>query len=385
MPRTVVGLVALLVASVATGCSSSGAADAAASRAERADRALDRELRSLVAGHGGPPGAIVVVQRGGRPMTHAAGSGTVGAKTPIAGTDHLRIASVTKAYTGAVVLAVIRAGALSLDDTIGERLPGQPSAWHPVTLRQLLQHTSGVPDFSRSPAFTDAVRASLGAAPPPAQLLAPVAGQPLEFTPGTRYEYSNSDNVLAALMVEAATGQRFEDALADLVLRPAGLPATSLPRGTEIPRPTAPGYALDATAPPEDVTTVLAAGWAWAAGGIVSTPLDSNRFVRAYVRGRFTDAATRRAQLTFRAGSSEPPGPGANATGLSVYRYRTTCGTVYGHTGNTLGYTHFVAASRDGTRSAVVAVNAQIKPKTDARRFAALRRVFTRAVCAALA
>jgi D-alanyl-D-alanine carboxypeptidase len=86
----------------------------------------------------------------------------------------------------------------------------------------------------------------------------------------------------------------------------------------------------------------------------------------------------------LRAGSSGPPGPGTNSGGLGIYRYSTRCGTVYGHTGNTPGYTQFMAASRDGKRSAVVSVNAKINPEVAAQRFKELRQIFTLAVCAAL-
>jgi D-alanyl-D-alanine carboxypeptidase len=84
-------------------------------------------------------------------------------------------------------------------------------------------------------------------------------------------------------------------------------------------------------------------------------------------------------------GASEPTGPGENSAGLAIFRYRTRCGTVYGHTGNTAGFTQFIAANADGTRSTVVSVNAQITPKAASRRFGELRRIYTLAVCSALA
>jgi D-alanyl-D-alanine carboxypeptidase len=101
------------------------------------------------------------------------------------------------------------------------------------------------------------------------------------------------------------------------------------------------------------------------------------------VGGQLFDAATRKAQLTFRAGSSEPPGPGTNSAGLALFRYQTKCGTFFGHTGNTPGYTQFVAASNNGTRSASVSVNAQITPTVNKSAFPALRKIFELAVCAA--
>jgi len=82
-------------------------------------------------------------------------------------------------------------------------------------------------------------------------------------------------------------------------------------------------------------------------------------------------------------GRSEPTGPGRNAAGLAIFRYRTPCGTMFGHTGNTPGYTQFVAASRDGSRSVVVSVNRQTTPKVRPDIFRELREVYALAVCAA--
>lgn len=128
---------------------------------------------------------------------------------------------------------------------------------------------------------------------------------------------------------------------------------------------------------------MVAAGWAWASGGIVSTPADLNTFVRAYVGGDLFDHRTRSQQRkVFEGRGSDPPGPGKNSAGLGVFRYETRCETVWGHTGNTLGYTQFMAASSDGSRSATVSVNSQFTPQ---EAFKALRRAEERAVCAALA
>lgn len=85
--------------------------------------------------------------------------------------DRMRIASASKAFSGAAALSLVSKGALSLNDTIGERLPDQPKAWSEVTLRQLLNHTSGLPDFTQSQRFRDALLANLTKAPPPEKLL----------------------------------------------------------------------------------------------------------------------------------------------------------------------------------------------------------------------
>jgi len=118
---------------------------------------------------------------------------------------------------------------------------------------------------------------------------------------------------------------------------------------------------------------------------MVSTAYDANAFIRAYARGATTSPAARRAQFMFRPGNSDPPDPGENSAGLAIFRYQTRCGTVYGHTGNIFGYTQFVAASKNGRRSVVVSVNSQNKPTMHPDRFRELRRIYTLAVCAALA
>lgn len=357
-------------------------ADAATLRSPRADTVLDRALQHFVRLRGGPPGIAVVVHRGHDVRLHAAGVADVQRGIPPRLTDHMRLASVAKAFSSAAALSVVADGLLSLDTRIGDVLPALPAAWSQVTLRQLLHHTSGIPDFSKRPAFQEAVVASLHVAPPPIELLSFVADEPLVFPPGSRYEYSNSDNIIAALMVEAATGQPYEEVLRQRVYGPLGLAQTSLPRGPEMPIPYIHGYDLN---PLEDVSELIAAGWSWASGGIVSTPRDADRFVRGYVTGGTTNAATKAQQFQFiRGAHSEPPGPGENSAGLGIFRYQTACGTVYGHTGNTPGYTQFVASSADGTRSTTVSVNAQITPASDPARFAFLRNIFSLAVCAAM-
>jgi D-alanyl-D-alanine carboxypeptidase len=378
-----------LVAVLAAGCFAFAAGASHAQPPRQADAALDRALRALVAMPGGPPGVIALVQRGDQLKVHRAGYGDVETKRRPRATDSMRVASVAKAFSGGVALSLVARGVLSLDDTIGERLPTLPAAWHAVTLRQLLAHTSGLPDFSRTQAFMDAVGASLTVAPPPQDLLGFVENEPLEFAPGSRYHYSNSDNVAVGLMVQAATGKSYEDELQEQVAGPLGLRQTTLPRGPELPSPFIHGYDYGDDGQLEDVSEVFASGWAWASGGIVLTPADLNAFIRGYVGGKLFGPSVQEQQRTFvTGGSSEPPGPGRNSAGLALFRYQTRCGTVYGHTGNTIGFTQFAAASSDGSRSVTVSINLQRTPDSEGQGgkvFRALRRVELLAVCAALA
>ncbi|MFF9915379.1 serine hydrolase domain-containing protein [Streptomyces sp. NPDC013457] len=350
------------------------------------DRALQQQLNDLVRTAGGPPGAIALMRQGDRTAVYRAGVADTTTGRPPRITDHMRIASVAKAFSGAVALRLVDRDRLSLDDTIGQRLPSLPTAWHQVTLRQLLNHTSGLPDYTTAPAFLEILQEDPRHHFDPRRLLEFVAGEDLRFEPGSRYEYSNSDNIAVALMAEAVTGQRYERLLERLVYRPLGLWQTSLPQGYRLPEPYLHGYDVTPPAPPEDISEVLSASGVWASGGIVSTPKDLNAFIRAWAGGHgFLSKETRHEQRTFIPGAaSEPAGPGVNAGGLAIFRYTTRCGTVYGHTGNFPGYTQFAAATADGRRSLTFSINTQTSKSLKPELLAKVRAVQEDFVCALL-
>jgi D-alanyl-D-alanine carboxypeptidase len=348
----------------------------------RAFRAVERGLERLVATPGGPPGAIATIHRGGRTTVLSAGRSNVRRRGAPRAREHMRIASVSKAFSGAVALNLVGKGTLGLDDTIGQRLPSLPVAWHPVTLRQMLNHTSGLPDYSASEGFSTQLRTDPGGYVSPSRIVEWVSANGLVFPPGSRYTYSNTENIIVALMAEAATGERYGRLLRSVVFRPARLTETSLPtRRTALPRPFIHGYLTEPGEEPEDATTLISPSGAWASGGIVSTPRDVGAFMRAYLRGRFFGAEQKRAQRRFVPGASVPPGPGTNSSGLALFRYRTRCGTVYGHTGDFPGYAQWAAATANGRRSVTTSLN---MPAPEGALLDRLRRVQATAVCALL-
>lgn len=350
------------------------------------DRALRSQLEQLVRAPGGPPGIIAVLQRGDSRRILRAGTADLETGRPIEPTDHMRIASTAKAFSGAVALRLVDRGALGLDDTIGRRLPALPRAWHAVTLRQLLTHTSGLPDYSRSPEFLALLQADPHHRFDSRRLLDFVAGQRLLFRPGSRYQYSNSDNIAVALMAEAVTGVRYEELLRRLVYRPLGLRDTSLPQGFEMPEPYMRGYDVPVQPPaaPEDISELIGASGVWASGGIISTPRDMTRFIRGYAGGALISRATLREQRRWVDGASEPAGPGANKAGAAIFRYTTRCGVVLGHTGNTPGYTQLIAATPDGERSLTFSLTTQVNEATKPQLLKQLREVEENFVCALL-
>jgi D-alanyl-D-alanine carboxypeptidase len=343
---------------------------------------LQRELEALVEAEGGPPGVIVTLRRGLRTTVLSAGVANVETGRAPRARDHMRIASVAKAFSGAVALRLVADRKLALNDTIGSVLPGLPGAWSAVTVRQLLNHTSGLPDYTESDGFRKQLEDDPGGFVSPRKLVSWVRSDPLVFKPGKRYKYSNTDNIVVGLMAEKVTGKPYARLLRRIVFKPLQLRRTSFPMSPPLPRPFIHGYIVEGSDPPQDVSTLLSPSGAWASGGIVSTPTDLNTFIGGYLAARLFPARLQRQQLRFvRGGQSSPPGPGKNSAGLAVFRYRTRCGTVYGHTGNFPGYAQFTAASRDGSRALTTTLNI---PAPTGELLAQLRAVQQTAVCALL-
>jgi D-alanyl-D-alanine carboxypeptidase len=340
---------------------------------------LQAQLDALPAAEGGPPGAVVTLRRGSRTTVLTTGvSDTATGRRP-RGTDHMRIASVAKAYSGAVVFRLVDSGRLRLGSTIGEVLPGLPRAWHGVTVRTMLNHTSGLPDYSRSNGFRKQFQTDPTGFVSPAKVVGWVRRDPLVFRSGSRYAYSNTDNIVIGLMAQKVTGRPYGRLLRRFVFRPLGLRETSLPVRAGLPRPFLHGYVTEPGAPPEDVSTLLSPSGAWASGGIVSTPLELNRFIGGLLGSRLFPRSLQPLQMRFvRGGQSSPPGPGANSAGLALFRYRTRCGTVYGHTGNFPGYVQFAAATRDGRRAVTTSLNI---PAPEGALLRQLREMQETAVC----
>lgn len=292
----------------------------------------------------------------------------------------MRIASVAKTFNGAVVLSLVRDGRLKLGDTVGALLPGVLPQADAVTVRQLLQHTGGVPDYTEQPGFATRVRKDPGGAWQPPEIVALVGGVPLDFPPGTAYRYSNTDNILLGLIVEKLTGRSYAEEIRSRVVAPLGLRNTYLADAFGLPVPFAHGYQRDGRKY-LDVSNFINPSGAWASGAIVSTPAELNLYIRALVSGRLYGttllAEARRATV---AGRGSPPGPGRNRSGLAIFRYRLGCGAViWGHTGAFPGYRQFAAASADGRSSIVVSANHApgVSPKADR----AMRRAQELASC----
>jgi D-alanyl-D-alanine carboxypeptidase len=275
--------------------------------------------------------------------------------------ERWRIGGVSKALTATVVLRLVDTGVLGLADTVAQWVPDLLPNGGGITVEQLLAQTSGLPDYTVQDAFIQTVETTPKVDLPPRALVDFVAALPLAFAPGSQYAYSNTNAIVLGLIVEAATGTPFDQALETQVTGPFGFGRTFLPTALELPRPRTRGYSFPVRGAgnPRDVTRAFSPSLSWATGGIVSTALEVARFMRARMGGKIVSAAlVDRSIADLRPGQSIPKGPGRNSAGLGIFEYDIPeCGTLYGHTGEYPGYRVYAAATRSGRRSIVLLIN----------------------------
>lgn len=375
------GLLTLSLAAAAAGCSSAQNSGTASPSPLAGEAVLQAALNDLVANQG-PAGVMAVVQNGSTVAQLSAGVAETTNNQPMSAGAATRIASVSKAFNGAIILQLAANGKLALDSTIGSLLPTLPKAWSAATISQVLQHTSGIPDYIKDKTFLEQFIANPQMQRTPEQLIGYVAKKPLEFKPGSKYSYSDTDNIVAGLIAEKVTGVAYDQLLAQTITTPLGLTGTSLPSTSALPAGFIHGYDRDAqTGQLEDVSELINPGLAWASGGMVSTASDLNNFVRSLLAGKLFNPSVLTAPSAFVPGAGGPPGPGTNSSGLAIYRYETPCGVVYGHTGNMPGYTAFIASSPDGSNSVSFAVNGQISPSSNDAIYQKLVVAWNAAIC----
>ncbi len=347
--------------------------------------AFQNSLTRVMKAPNGPPGIAGLIVRDGERQYFWRGKGNLRAGTAPKLRRPFRIASVSKAYNGAVALSLVKRGKLNLTDTIGSLLPNLLPKARQVTVAHLLQHTSGLADYIRDDAFVQKLIADPSRYMSPRRLLSFVKDDRLEFRPGSRYGYSDSDNVVVGLMAEKVSGASYDKLMRREIGRRIRFGPTSLPRNLFMPTPFLHGYEVTPGDPPEDVSKFINPALAWASGGMLTNLPALSRFFRGYVGGRLFGARERRAQRRWVEGSSSPPGPGVNSAGLGLFRYQTGCGRVFGHTGSFPGYRIFAASTADGRASIAYVANAQIVPGQGSPQVSALiRKSQVAAVCHAL-
>lgn len=336
---------AVLTAALALGI----AAPAGAAKPDAVQKGLD----SLVTADGVPAALATVTGRDGRTRVYTAGVGDVDTGSKVPRDGQVRIGSITKSFTAVVVLQLVDEGRLGLDDTIESRLPGllrgKGIDGNAITVRQLLNHSSGLPDYEAE--VTEPILE--GRYLEPREMLDIALAKPAVFEPGKSWSYSNTNYVVAGLLAQKITGRPLAEEIQRRVIAPAGLRHTYFPAPGEIAiREKHPhGYRQETPGGPLRDVTDIDPSAAWAAGGMVSTNSDLARFYDALLDGDLVAAELRDDLLTPAEHS-----PAAFGYGLGVMNFQLSCGGSYwGHYGGIPGYLTFSGATGDG-RAASVAI-----------------------------
>ncbi|MFH8368331.1 serine hydrolase domain-containing protein [Streptomyces sp. NPDC018031] len=334
-------------------------AAAAGTPAAGGHRATQEAIDAAV--ESGVPGVIAQARTGRTTWTGRAGTADLRTGEPRRAGDRYRAGSITKTFVATVMLQLRAEGRLSLDDTVDHWLPGLVRGnghdGRRITLRQILNHTSGIhsytedPDFRRVAFGTDFLRHRYDTWTPRRIVELAMSHRPY-FAPGGGWHYSDTNYVLAGMVIERATGHSYAQEIERRILRPLRLDATTLPgTGSRLPRPSGRGYSkltgtLGGPAEPGSVTydvTALNPSLAGAAGEMVSTTGDLNRFYTALLSGEIL-RPRELAEMT----TTVPVGGTRFSYGLGLMKYESSCGPLWGHNGGIQGSVSDSLATPDG-------------------------------------
>lgn len=319
----------------------------------------------------GMPGIYTQVRDGRTTWAAASGVADVRTNRPVRPYMEHRVGSVSKAFTSVALIQQVQAGKLGLDDPIGRYLPDlvPGDRGQAITVRMLLNHTSGIGDYVASAFPSLAERSGADIARyrfrtvAPAQLARWGLAAPPTGAPGATWSYSNTNYVLAGLILQKVTGVAAERYITRNVIRRAGLRHTYFPTSPYIWAPHSRAYEnlygyID---PPKDFSTYNMS-WASTAGALVSTMADLETFYRALLTGKLVD----------RAGLAEmektvPEGDGSTGQyGLGIYKVTLPCGDFWGHDGAVFGMGTLVISSPNGKRQVDLGWNLMKYERLDA-------------------
>ena len=332
-----------------------GAASAAPSKGEA--ESLKSRAQGLV--EAGYPAALAAVSDSkGESAGVAVGKGSLetGQAPPMDG--EVRIGSNTKTFVAVVVMQLVQEGKVGLDEPIETYLPGlikgEGVDGSKITVRQLLQHTSGLPDFDETLFGTTDVFQYRHHYVTPRDVLDSALSKPAQFEPGTQWKYTNTNYIVLGMLVERVSQRPVGEQIDERIVKKLGLSHTYFPApGEEKIRGTHPrGYHLSAEGKLEDITE-MDPTWGWAAGAMVSTPSELNTFFQAVFDGRLlTQASIQEMKKGVDIGS------GGRVYGLGLIGTPLSCGgTAWGHGGDIAGYHTRGGVGPDGT-AVTVAVTA---------------------------
>ncbi len=311
----------------------------------RLQRGLDSAVRAVPLR--GASAAVVLAD--GRVWRGVAGLSAPG--VPMDTAMRLGIGSISKSLTATLLVRLAERGRLSLDDPVSRWLPPIPHVDSAITVRQLLNHTSGVFDVTDAPGYRDSILANVNARWTPQRMLALL--RPPLFARGTGWSYSNSNYQLAGLVAEAVGGRPLHQQVRDELLAPLGLTAPFLDQH-EAPTGPLPGGWVGGTMNVMDTRTSTYSA-AWAAGAYFSTPEALARWWQGLMTGRLVGTASLAAMMTT---------AGSEGYGLGIVRRQLVGRAIWSHTGEIRGFASVALHDPAGRFSLVVIANENPAPVT---------------------
>ncbi|MCF3934046.1 autotransporter outer membrane beta-barrel domain-containing protein [Acuticoccus sp. M5D2P5] len=311
-------------------------------------RAIDRALTTKRI-----PGASVSVRQGDLRWTSNAGVANLADGAAPTAETYFGYRSVTKSFVTTVVLQLADEGRINLDDPIGDYVSGVPSG-DVITIRQLAQMRSGLFNYTASPDFGPELVADPGRDWTPQELLAFAFVEPLQFAPGTSYEYSNTNTVLLGELIKATTGNDWSVEVERRLSRKLGLSSVEYQGPDAMPTPNAVGYIdyNDGT-PPESLAAFNTTG-AGASGGLIGVIGDVERWGEAVGSGELLSRREFVERLkSFGSTASDPESPEYDSYGFGMGEI---AGFI-GHTGNGLGFEALVMYDRANDRTISILIN----------------------------
>ena len=297
----------------------------------------------------GATGVIALVDDGEDRSQLAVGAARLEPRQRLRVRDQVRVGSITKTFIATITLQLVGEGRLSLDDTVEQWLPGVVPNGSAITLQMLLNHTSGIFDYTEDEDFFPSVFADPFRQWTPQEFIDIANAHPPVFAPGEGWSYSNTGYIVIGLVLEKATGHQVQDLVKRRIVKPLHLRGTFLATSARFRGRYAHGYA-----PPsltgdgyEDLSS-WSPSIAWTAGALVSTAPDLARFYDALLSGRLLSPSLLDAMTT-----TVETNAGFDY-GLGIFALDTPCGTAWGHNGGIPGYFSFALNTRDGSRSAIL-------------------------------
>lgn len=288
---------------------------------------IDKDVQIILSLTKTPSAVIEIVKDGRMVYRKAYGVRDLERRTPATINTHYEIGSITKQFTAAAILQLQEAGKLDINDKLSKYLPDAPHASE-VTLRQLLTHTSGLPEYLDGPDIDSAATKPATFA----QLMSRVLGKPLDFKPGTKMVYNNTGYILLGRVIETISLQTYHDYVRKHLLHPAGMAQTVTVQDEGQLSNMATGY-RQAHDGPERAQPIHET-WGWSAGDLISTVDDLEKWNRALTEGKIVSSASYLAMTT-----PAKVGDGVSNYGLGLFVDSVLDQPRIGHTGGSFGFT----------------------------------------------